>query len=388
MLTDFFNVIILMGALQGFIISSLLFFSRKNCTANRLLAAFIFFSALACFNLSISGQKWTTTGQLITLVMAVVPMVIIMPLGPLLLFYTRATLNSESGITKKERVHFATVIIDLFPQLFALFFIIAVLSGLLKNSSINAGLVIDTYNVYADIPRWLSLTVYLVLSMRYTAAFSKTAAAGNLSGHLKWLKQLSTALIIFQSIWLLYLIPYVIPAYGDRLLDLVNWYPIYVPLVILIYWLGIKGFLIMQAQPSAVKKAAPVLPDAESTKIICILKEAMEQDGLYLNPALNLNLLAQHTALTPKIVSAVLNQHEHKNFNDFVNEYRVNAFKQKVCAAELRHLTIAGIAADCGFNSQATFQRIFKQFTGLSPTEYKAQAAKEYSNPDLSINRF
>ncbi|MES2277080.1 MAG: helix-turn-helix domain-containing protein [Bacteroidota bacterium] len=376
MLASFFNIIILMGALQGFIISSLLFFSRKNLGANKLLSAFIFFIALACFNLFITGQKWASSGQIMPLVMAVVPMVIVMPLGPLLFFYTRASLNPGFALQKKSRFHFATVIIDLFPYLTALFFIIAVLSGLLKNTTFNVGLFIDNYNVYADIPRWLSLTIYLILSIRYLAVFSKTAAALEIPGQLKWLRQLTIALIIFQSIWLVYLVPYVIPAYGNKLLEMVNWYPIYVPMAILIYWLGIKGYLIMQAQPSIAKKTGTALPDAESAKIITALKGAMEQDALYLNPALNLNMLAQHTAIPQKTISAVLNQYQRKSFNEFVNEYRVTAFKQKVCADEVKHLTIAGIAAECGFNSQATFQRIFKQFTGLSPTEFKVQAAK------------
>ena len=35
------------------------------------------------------------------------------------------------------------------------------------------------------------------------------------------------------------------------------------------------------------------------------------------------------------------------------------------------HLTITGIAFESGFNSQATFQRTFRQMTGQSPREYK-----------------
>jgi AraC-like DNA-binding protein len=35
-----------------------------------------------------------------------------------------------------------------------------------------------------------------------------------------------------------------------------------------------------------------------------------------------------------------------------------------------QHLTIAGIAYEAGFNSQATFQRVFKNSVGISPSEY------------------
>jgi len=59
-------------------------------------------------------------------------MVIVMPLGPLLFFYTKASLNSEYKLTRKEKRHFITVIIDLFPYLTAILFIAAYYSGYLK----------------------------------------------------------------------------------------------------------------------------------------------------------------------------------------------------------------------------------------------------------------
>jgi AraC-like DNA-binding protein len=57
-----------------------------------------------------------------------------------------------------------------------------------------------------------------------------------------------------------------------------------------------------------------------------------------------------------------------------VNEYRVAMFKEKILLPEMNHLTIAGIAVDCGFNSQATFQRTFKEITGKSPSEFRKAA--------------
>ena len=373
MLSGFFNIIILLGALQGFIISSLLFFSKKPNIANKLLAVLIFFIALASLNLYIANRGWPPSGSIGPLIMAILPMVVIMPLGPLLYFYTRAILNPGFKLTKKDKLHFVTVIIDLFPYLTALFFIIGVLSGLVPNHRFDVGLFIDNYNIYSDIPRWISLTIYLVLSIRYISAFSKANATYNGTYALKWLRQLTIAFTIFQSIWLLYLVPYVMPAYGDKLLNAVNWYPIYVPMSVLIYWLGIKGYLVMKEQPGSTKKTSASLSSDISDKIIATLKQTMEQDALYLNPELSLTMLAQHTSIPQKTISAVLNQHLHKSFNEFVNGYRVDAFKQKLCADDVKHLTIAGIAAECGFNSQATFQRTFRQLTGLSPSEFKLQ---------------
>ena len=180
----------------------------------------------------------------------------------------------------------------------------------------------------------------------------------------------------FQFIWLLYLIPYVIPKYTDKLLAAVDWYPIYVPLAILVYWLGIKGYLVMKYQFVDTKRTVNLsssIPAAVINQTILSLIAAMETGSIYLNPDLNLNILSKYTGIPAKIISAVINQHLHKSFNEFVNEYRIAAFKEKMQQPEMDNLTFAGIASECGFNSQATFQRTFKQVTGLSPSEFKNQ---------------
>jgi AraC-like DNA-binding protein len=60
-----------------------------------------------------------------------------------------------------------------------------------------------------------------------------------------------------------------------------------------------------------------------------------------------------------------------------VNDYRLSEFKKRVGNKAFKHMTISGIALECGFNSQATFQRAFKQSMGISPTEYLTKASHE-----------
>jgi AraC-like DNA-binding protein len=183
----------------------------------------------------------------------------------------------------------------------------------------------------------------------------------------------------FQVIWLLYLIPYVIPRYTNLMLDTFAWYPIYIPMAILIYWLGIRGYIISQQPVVAFKKPAgnPSPLSADTIKqIIFSLKKAMEEDNVYLNPNLSLSLMAEITGVTQKNISTVLNQHLQRSFNEFVNYYRVEEFKEKILRPEMNNLTIAGIALECGFNSHATFQRTFKELTGKSPTEFRKFAVQ------------
>lgn len=374
----FFQTIILLGALQGFIVSSLLFFSKRPGQANKILGAFILLISLACFNLYASYKNWFGS-DILRFIADIVPLVIVMPFGPLIYFYTRATLDPSFKLTKKQRIHFYPVVIDLVPSAAVIIFIIGIICRVFKNNPAPWGNFIDTYNVYADIPRWVSVSTYLLLSSRYlkNARLHKKAEVSDAA--YKWLRQFVRVLFVFQCIWLIYLVPYVIPKYSDKLLDWVDWYPVYIPMVIIIYWLGLKGFMIVQQQGFVVKKdTAPqtVLSPAIVQQAINVLQTCMQEKKLYLNPQLNLSLLAQETGLPQKTISAVLNQHLYKSFNEFVNEYRVEAFKDKIQQTGFENLTIAGLAYECGFNSQATFQRTFKDMTGMPPSEFRKTIAQ------------
>jgi AraC-like DNA-binding protein len=145
-----------------------------------------------------------------------------------------------------------------------------------------------------------------------------------------------------------------------------------VPLTILVYVLGIRGYLQRQNIIPPVKKEekSNSLSEEIIVQTIHSLRSAMVQKKLYLDQGLNLSVLAKHTGIAPKTISAVLNQHLCKSFNEFINEYRIEEMKFRLLQSENKHLTIAGLAYECGFNSLPTFQRAFKSVVGVSPTEY------------------
>lgn len=225
-------------------------------------------------------------------------------------------------------------------------------------------------------PGGCQLLFYVWLSSKYISAVRAKNNASSIDENkrFKWLQQFLRVFLVFQVIWFIYLIPYEIPRYSNALLDSVGWYPIYVPLAVIIYWLGIKGYLVSHQQDVAVKRTANTLSSLSVESIeqtTLLLKKAMQDDKLYLNPNCNLTILSQHSGIAQKVISAVLNQHEHKSFSEFINGYRVAACKERILQPENNHLTIAGIALECGFNSQATFQRTFKELTGMAPSEFR-----------------
>ena len=103
---------------------------------------------------------------------------------------------------------------------------------------------------------------------------------------------------------------------------------------------------------------------------IILVKNLMEVNKVYLNSELNLSDLAKMAHMSRGQLSEIINTTFEKNFNDFVNGYRVEAFKGMLKDNKHKQLSLLGIAQECGFNSKATFNRVFKKLTNHSPTEY------------------
>lgn len=101
------------------------------------------------------------------------------------------------------------------------------------------------------------------------------------------------------------------------------------------------------------------------------LEEVMKQEKPFLDEDLTLGTLAKQCGLGQTQLSQIINQYFHMNFYDFVNQYRVEEAKQKLISSDYEHLSVLGIAFDCGFKSKSSFNRYFKKYTGSSPSDFK-----------------
>ena len=76
--------------------------------------------------------------------------------------------------------------------------------------------------------------------------------------------------------------------------------------------------------------------------------------------------------MTSAQMSELINREFGKNFNAFVNEYRVRAAEERLVRFPEESVLDAGLA--CGFRSSSAFQSLFKARTGLTPGQYRKKA--------------
>lgn len=93
----------------------------------------------------------------------------------------------------------------------------------------------------------------------------------------------------------------------------------------------------------------------------------LEQDKVFLESTLPLKKLASLIELHPNKLSWLINECFDKNYNDFINSYRLAYFKQIALLPKNKNITLLGLAYDSGFNSKTVFNTYFKKETGLTP---------------------
>ena len=123
-------------------------------------------------------------------------------------------------------------------------------------------------------------------------------------------------------------------------------------------------------------KKKPLLDDATNEAFSNRLLELITTKEPYLDSSLTLKKLADSIDIHPNQLSWLLNQYFGKSFNEFINHYRVERFKQIAKDPKNAHFTLIGLAYESGFNSKTVFNTYFKKETGTTPKKWLLSEAK------------
>lgn len=399
---DWWQIIAVLGALQGIVIAFALAAKRTNRTAHRLLAALLV--AFAGYLVSVpyyaTGlvERWPHFFG--------VSHPLQFTFGPLTWLYALSAGDRSRRLGRRDAWH------ALLPGLVLGSVVpIYALSGAEKVALFDAIQAGDVpWQVALSLPLLLvSGIVYAAMTLRLVARHQRLVEENYSSleqVNLLWLRWLSLA---SAGIWLtafgfeaLDRAGVRLPVRGDDALALL--------VTGLIYAIGYRGlrqpeiFQFATAEyPVPVASGAAVTPGAATLDAVTDdavtddrdpaiqaryersgltprqaaalrdrLVDLMGREHVYRDADLTLGDLAERLATTPHKLSEVLNAQLRLTFYDFVNGYRVREVQRRLAGDDGARLTYLALALDAGFSSKSTFNAVFKKHTGRTPSEYRA----------------
>ena len=124
--------------------------------------------------------------------------------------------------------------------------------------------------------------------------------------------------------------------------------------------------------PEVKKVIKKNIKDEDISDYLSQIESIVSKEQLFLNSNLTPPLLAQRIGIPVYKLTLALNKGAGKNFNEFINTYRVEYAKMLLTSKEHIKSTIFSIALDSGFSSEAPFYAAFKKQVGQSPSAFRS----------------
>ncbi|WP_320051691.1 helix-turn-helix domain-containing protein [uncultured Acetobacteroides sp.] len=376
------NNLFVIGIFLAFFLQFLLFTKKNKTLSDKILCIWMFVIGIHLFSYYLYELGfWDRYPHLVG---ATLPVPLLH--GPLLYLYVAFAFRKEQQFRLTDYAHFLPALLCYLYMFPFFFFYTAEQKIMLHHGQLDA---YSTFSIVALVAFVVSGITYSILSFRLIGKVEKLIHA-NFSFDEKislgWLRYciLGVALIFctvafFSTLQSLFDYPFTFNV------DLV----LYAEIILFIFLLGFFGIrqegifssitindeeqiADTKANPNGeYKKSGLKVESAEQhhQKLL----ELMQADKLYLESKLSLSVLAVRLDVSVNHLSQIINQYEGKNFYDFINEYRVEEFKERAVATCNQHLSILAIALDSGFSSKSSFNLVFKKHTGITPSQYLAE---------------
>jgi AraC-like DNA-binding protein len=324
-------------------------------------------------------------------------------IGPVIFFYIQSLLNPSFRFGKKQWLHLLPGIGYL---LYSMVIFITDKLILHKYYFLADGIDRD-FDIWYQVTGFFSMIVYLFFSLRYYQLYKKLMVQVISYADTVLFRWVHHFLMAFLAMQLLELTFFIGSFFFANLGDYVGSWWKFFSFSLIFYYIAITGYAnsvqtkvpfrlhllgyknaMLLNPPLLQNDTNPVIEEAEvieiQTKSDVLANEGVQMldewkpkirsyivdQQAYQDPELSLTQVSKALKTNPTIISKVINQGFQLNFNDFINQYRIEAVKDKLKAGEQKTQTLLGIAYDCGFNSKATFNRAFKKVTGLSPKQW------------------
>ena len=121
----------------------------------------------------------------------------------------------------------------------------------------------------------------------------------------------------------------------------------------------------------------PIVHEELVNKYIKEIEDKLDNQKVHLDAELTLSKLSTTLGIPLHHLSYVLNDKMRCRFSDLINKYRIQEAKQKLQDPAFKYYKMETIGYECGFNSKATFYRVFKKECNQSPSEFQKRLIQE-----------
>ena len=387
---NFHDIALILVVFQSLLLAGLLLTLRQGKRlSNRLLALFIATTGVVALDTLLYWcaplkQLYLADSPQIFFLFKFAPLV----QGPLLYFYVKSLIYTDFCARRRDLVHFIPALAC--PVVTALIF------TTLGPQQLRAG--VHDYAIYWDnlIFRTLILSQvalvlgYALASLKLMLDYGKRLRENysSLGGiERRWLKILimGFALICFWDLFT-QLSSSIASQQTASVIGLSGNYLDFLFINLLVFYNLLHSNVVQgiqdpqgptQTQPQqAATVAATTDEDRKDTFApaqIRSIERAMAEDRVYLTPDLTLEQLATAAHLPTRTTSNIINRHFQMSFFDFVNYHRVEAAKALLIAEPDK--SVLQISELAGFNSKSAFNRFFKKFAGVTPTQFRSESS-------------
>lgn len=331
------------GLLHGALFAVYLIFFKKKTLSNLLLGLILLFMAFR-----IGKSVLLNFGKDLEPTFIFIGLSFLLVIGPLLRWYFKAMLHHKFSFKK-------ALLLELVP------FVLVFAAGFFinKNQLETPDKITIIFFGSILIFIYLHFATYIVSSWLILRRRSHSFREKILTKHQKsifsWLQYV---IIGFSIIW----VSFVLNIIEDAVPYIVG--PIMYSVVI--YFLSYKAFELKTTDFNG-----SVFKANEDETLFSQIKNLVLKEKLYIESDVSLSKLGGLIGKNSQKTSEIINQYSNKNFNDFINYYRVEEAKRLLKREDYKNYTIATIAFDVGFSSLSSFNAAFKKFESQTPSSYR-----------------
>lgn len=360
-----FNILIAFGAFQALFLATVFLMQPKKTLAKKFFALFLIIEGFTLMERLLFETN--LIADVPHLLGISYPINFIKP--PILLFMAFAIANSQFRLRKIHSLHLIFFLLILLMNI-----PLYMMSGTDKTAFATETMAAlpdyASFNFYFSLTFFVNIGAYLFVAIRTLTKYRQHIKNNQLANWYSRILNLYSAALVLGLLYFILLPSGLIEI---PLFNTISMLSMTFLIQSIAYRFFMKSDILNQKNSLMASNMAQVIKDEKR------IREKLEVEKAHLSDSLDLESFARSLDLPKKYVSDLINQKFGKSFKVLINEYRVEEAKAMMQSEKDSKVQLIDIGLESGFNNKVSFYRVFKQFTGKSPSEYLTDLRTSHS---------